>query len=178
MAYDPNPLYELKKQASNFDGPRMYKSQASMSPIMGWYEAEIKKKREGKFNEIDEAQLKAALMGVKNKWYKIALSNKELIVEFFDCLLTKKKDYPKAKKIWLELLEKNKTNEANKFSTRTKVQPTVAPEPNPGPQSAFIDAGGVKANPSIVRGSDGLLEARSACVYLEEIGLAHREGEY
>ncbi len=180
MSYDPNPLFEVRKPTKDFSGPAMYKSQSSMSPLMCWYHVEDKKRDQGKYSEIDKAQIEAAIRGVKNKWYKIVQTNSAVILSFLECLSGRKKDYVKAKELWLQLkeLEKNKPNATNELLARTQVQPTMAPEPNPSPQGASFDAGGVKANPSPIRGSDGLLEARSACVYLEEIGLANSEREY
>ncbi len=63
-------------------------------------------------------------------------------------------------------------NETTELSSRTEVQPEVAPERNPSPQSADNDAGRAKPNPPPVRGSDRLLEARRACSYLEALGMA------
>lgn len=64
------------------------------------------------------------------------------------------------------------SKEPNKLLTGTKVQSEMASDLHPCSQGADMDDGRPNPNPPPVRSSHGLLEARSACSYLEEIGLA------
>jgi|GEM_PF-1357431 len=68
--------------------------------------------------------------------------------------------------------EKNAPKKTTKLSTRTALQSKIPPRNEPDGQGAAIDAKGYQDNPSNVRGSDGLLEARGVYSFLEKVGMA------
>ena len=108
MAYDDRPMYEINNQATprkKAEPKRGCKSASTPSPVYCWLEEENKKKREGKFNEIDKNEMQAALRGARNKWHKVALKSRQLVQDFLDSLKGKTKDYAKAKQMWIELKE-------------------------------------------------------------------------
>lgn len=47
------------------------KRDSSPSPLLGWYHTENAKRQKGLENEIDIADIKAALKGVRNKWFGV-----------------------------------------------------------------------------------------------------------
>lgn len=87
--YDGKPLYEkYRKQASYsqanvtyLDGYKPKDSMPSQSRIAIWYAAEFRKRENNLENEIDCNQIRAALMGVKNKWYDLVKKYPQVFVE-------------------------------------------------------------------------------------------------
>lgn len=88
--YDDRPMYEINKTASvqedlgyssdrptykYFDGVK--KSAPSPSPILSW-ERESRKRSLGQDNEIDRAEILAAMSGIKNKWTERYKKNPKL----------------------------------------------------------------------------------------------------
>jgi hypothetical protein len=74
MKWNDRPTYAQVQKISRdepFLGYRFKENMPTPSDIQVWYMQENEKKRQGLENEIDIAQIKAALTGVKNKWYKI-----------------------------------------------------------------------------------------------------------
>ena len=55
----------------------MYPSADYPSPTLSWYIREDAKREKGLQNEIDEAEIRAAAKGVKNKWHKRYWDNPE-----------------------------------------------------------------------------------------------------
>ena len=49
------------------------------SPILRWHYVEDKKRKKGEMNEIDMADIKAALKGVKNSWFDCVEKDKKKI---------------------------------------------------------------------------------------------------
>lgn len=132
MTYDDRPLWEQQKEANKtaseqFAKPKMHKSAHAPSPLLGWHLQESAKRKEGKYNEIDGNELKAALKGVKNRWFSLAQNHKKLCEEFFSKLEGKNKNYDRAKQIWLELnnLIKTETYE-NKSESKHVKEPLSA----------------------------------------------------
>jgi len=74
-----------------------------VSSLVVWWEQENNKRTQHKYNEIDGNEMKAALVGVKNKWYEIVQRDTKFIEDFFRMLEGKNKNYEKAKEMWLEL---------------------------------------------------------------------------
>lgn len=71
-----------------------------------------------------------------------------------------------------------KTTETTELSTGTVVQPKISTRRLTDGQGATIDVGRYKDSPSTIRGSNRLLEARRVYSFLEEAGLAGRDGAY
>lgn len=178
--YDDTPLYA--RGAQKTATPRFYKTAASPSPIVSWFNGEDLRRSEGRYNEIDGNEIKAALRGVKNVWFKIAQEHRTFIEEFFMYLDGKRKDYTKAKAMWHEIkqMEKNKTNatkSTNELATRTRIQSQMAEKPNHGLPSPSDDAQRGEGDTSDVSGDNRLMATGSACLYLEAFGMANTEIE-
>ena len=75
-----------------------------------------------------------------------------------------------------EFMEKSGiVNDTDKLSPRTEIQPEISTRNEPGVQGAAIDARGHKSQSPPIRAPHRVLEARSACSYLEAFGLANPE---
>jgi hypothetical protein len=147
MGYNEAPLYEKANRNLEFERPKVYKTALYPSPILMWHEQEVRKRAKGKYNEIDGNYMKAALCGVINQWSAIIQDHKKLIEDFFMYLDTERKNYSKAKEIWIEInrLKENKKNDTKKsieLLARTNLQPYIPIRDEPGVQGATINASG------------------------------------
>lgn len=87
MKYDDRPLWEqnknqeeekINKSQSQFWKGGTYSTAKLPSDLMIWWEQHAQLRRQGLFNEIDEADIRAAQKGVLNKWHSRVKANPEI----------------------------------------------------------------------------------------------------
>ncbi len=91
--YDDKPLYEKygkiktnswieeAPKVADFDRYAPRPNGASVSQIQLWWEREYRKREAGLENEIDMNEIRAAMRGVKNKWFSIVSKHPEKFAE-------------------------------------------------------------------------------------------------
>ncbi len=89
--YDDKPLYARYEKTNNstghapmikdFDRYALRPNGATVSPVQSWYVEENKKREQGIENEIDLNEMRAAIRGVKNKWFLAVKNNPNMFVE-------------------------------------------------------------------------------------------------
>lgn len=100
MAYDDRPLYSRGEMANptvksdsnqaavkpspTYWGGNLAKSAAMPSPLAIWYQQQSLRRAKGEANEIDEAEIRAAAKGVKNKWTITVSKSPELFKQLLE----------------------------------------------------------------------------------------------
>jgi hypothetical protein len=81
------------------------------SPLLSWWTTQSLLRSQGKLNELDIADMKQAMRGVKNKWTKICKDDPKAIDDLLSYSEGKYVDRELADILWIEIREKKKADQ-------------------------------------------------------------------